>query len=123
MNFMSLDISTKCTGWALWKDNKLYSSGSIDLTPGDGAVGRLRLLFSLWTDILVNLPIEVHEIVYENGVFCRTSIQTASMGAAIGVIISTTDQPIFPLNVVTWRKNLTGKGNADKAEIRRTLNG
>lgn len=118
MNILALDLGTQ-TGWALLRDNTLFS-GTLSFQPSRWEGGGMRFLrFTEWLNhLVIGGPIE--RVAFEE-VRSHTGTDAAHVyGGFLGVLTQWCETHNIPYEAVpvgTIKKHATGKGNADKPKM------
>ena len=119
MSVLALDLGTT-TGWAC-RSNGVIVSGTISFKPGRYDGGGMRFLrFSKWLDELHDL--QQFDVVYFEEVRRHLGVDAAhaygGFLATLGAWCETHSIPYQGISIGTWKKALTGKGNAGKDEVK-----
>jgi crossover junction endodeoxyribonuclease RuvC len=123
---LSLDLGTKM-GWALYyerKDGKyLELSGVNDFSAKRFEGGGMRYLnFRKWLDVNhgVHSAIDIHEVYFEEVNHSGWRNSSAVYGGFLATLSCWCEQHKIPYKgvpVTTIKKFITGKGNANKADV------
>lgn len=116
---LALDLGTT-TGWAIRSPDNAITSGSASFRPGRFDGGGMRYLrFHRWLDDLKYLG-DFSHIVFEE-VRRHSGVDAAHVyGGLLATLTAWAEHHRIPyegIPVGTWKKALTGKGNAGKADI------
>lgn len=120
MNVIGLDVSLNSTGIALLEDGKFKIAGTIK--PGV-AVGAARLV-RMWDQIdewWTANGIDVDLFAIEGYSYASRTSQAHSTGELGGVIryeLQRRGEPYIVIPPATWRKEVLGRGNLAKSEVR-----
>jgi Holliday junction resolvasome RuvABC endonuclease subunit len=114
MRILALDPATT-TGWAINEIPIVF--GHWDLKPHRYESGGMRYIrFKNYLEE-INKNFKPDLIVFEEIVFHRTSLAAQVYGGLVAVLMSWADEKNIEyagVNPGTWKKLVTGKGNADK---------
>jgi Holliday junction resolvasome RuvABC endonuclease subunit len=119
MSCVSLDLGTT-TGWAISGEGMVTQTGTVSLKPGRYEGGGMRFLrFTKWLD-------EMHNTYRIDGIYFEEVRRHAGTDAAhvYGGLMATLTSwcelhhiPYAAIPIGSWKKSLTGKGNASKQMV------
>lgn len=117
---LALDLGTH-TGYAVMPHGGPIASGAIDLSPRRFEGGGMRYLrFRRWLDEMNTAIGPLVQIVFEE-VRHHTGVDAAHVyGGLLATMAAWAEEkeiPFEPVPVGTWKKALTGKGNASKDDV------
>lgn len=126
MTILALDLSLRCTGYAILETNnedsgepqiKIVTSGIVETTPQETTGERLRKIQGLLECLLSTYKIDV--VVREKG-FTRHNIATQQIFKVVGVTEYTCSKYGFIVEEIaptTIKKYIGGSGRASKEEV------
>lgn len=121
MKILALDLSLKCTGYAILDTNKneikVITSGVVETSPKNSTGERLRNIQCLIECLLSTHDIDV--VVREKG-FTRHNIATQQIFKVVGVTEYTCSRYGFNVEEIaptTIKKYIGGSGKASKEEV------
>lgn len=129
MRILALDLGTK-TGWAFFDGEKVTSGTWQLMTPKEVTAMRKAKLdrsrdprtWRLRENIKKMLPADL--IIFEDVQFSKTQLQAQMWGSLRGIVwLFQNGMEIQAVPVGTLKKFATGKGNAQKEDLKRALTG
>ncbi|HNR65169.1 MAG TPA: crossover junction endodeoxyribonuclease RuvC [Atribacterota bacterium] len=124
MKLLSLDLSTTSTGYAVFRDNQLESSGTIALRIKDWKE-RIKEIYQIVYHLILKEkhPYEVIEVVTEKPLSLQNGDTTIKLAKLHGLILSICFQEkieLYEIDNQTWKKHIAG-AKASKEQTKKHL--
>jgi crossover junction endodeoxyribonuclease RuvC len=119
---LAFDLGTKC-GWAMGRTTDDLSSGALNLSATRFSGGGIRFV-RFRKELATMLDVDVDQVVFEE-VRRHQGVDAAHVyGGLLAILTSECEERGIPyegIPVGTWKRHATGKGNASKAVIVRSM--